>query len=290
MKKLMSAALVVALTAGCGLFEPKPADGDGGGAQQGEQPQAQGGGVDPTTFVQAPGRVPVCSDAKVGWMAERTIKAEGSPQDLVESYAVVAETGDSWLIESRSPTIDAMASSFPALEGALMGLTVRKADGVVTKAVMGKPGEAGKEIKITPAGDSPATTADEGAPDRVTIGIGTFDAVKYVRGETTSWAGTSGETQGVLLKSQGGGQDYELAAAPKMATQDVGGVSVSTIETAYTNGMKMWMTDNEIIACILGGGAGADGKRTGQFRTESGGTVIAVTGLRTDAAPQLVWE
>ncbi len=100
----------------------------------------------------------------------------------------------------------------------------------------------------------------------------------------------SGETQGVMLKSQGGGQDYELSAMPKTESKDVGGVSVDTTELAYSNGMKMWLTQNEIIACIFGGGATDDGKRVGMFRMESGGTVTEVTGLKTDAQPQLKWE
>ncbi len=286
MKKLMSVALLVALSSGCGLFGPKPEDNqDQGGATD---QQAQGGGVDPTTFVNAPGRVPVCPDAKVGWMAERTIDAGG--QKLVESYAVVADAGDSWKIESQSPTIGAMAASFPELKGALLGLTVRKADGVVTKAVMGKPGEAGKEIKIAAAGEAPATTEQTGTPDRVTIGIGTFDAMKFTSGETTTWTGSSGETNGVLLKSQGGGQDYELSAMPKKDTKDVGGVSVATTELVYSNDMKMWLTDNEIVGCVFGGGKTPDGKRVGLFRSESGGAVTEVTGLKTDAKPELKWE
>lgn len=286
MKKFVSVALLVALTSGCELFAPKPEENQNQGG--GDQAQSQGGGVDPTTFVQAPGRVPVCPDAKVGWMAQRTTEASG--QKLVESYAIVADAGDSWKIESQSPTIDAMAASFPDLKGALMGLTVRKSDGVVTKAVMGKPGEAGKEIKIAAAGDVAATTAPEGTADRVTIGIGTFDAMKHTSGDVTTWVGTSGETNGVLLKSQGGPQDYELSAMPKNDTKDVGGVSVQTTELAYSNGMKLWMTDNEIIACVFGGGATADGKRAGLFRSESGGAIIEVTGLKTDAQPQLKWE
>ena len=57
MKKFVSVALLVALTSGCGLFAPKPEENQNQGG--GDQAQAQGGGVDPTTFVQAPGRVPV---------------------------------------------------------------------------------------------------------------------------------------------------------------------------------------------------------------------------------------
>ncbi|MBX3467662.1 MAG: hypothetical protein KF878_12325 [Planctomycetes bacterium] len=282
--KKMSVALLVVLTAGCALFNPPATEDQGGGG--GEQQQAQGGGMDPTQFVQAPGRVPVASDAKLGWMAERTTQASG--QTLVESYALVGEDGDAWLVESKSPTIDAMAASFPDLKGALLGLTVRKADGVVTKAVLGKPGEAGKEVKIAPAGDAAGAPA-EGTADRVSIGLGTFDATKHTHGEVTTWVGSAGATQGVLLKSQGSGQDYELAEMPSKATKDVNGVSVNVTGLSYTNGLKLWMTDHQIIAAILGGGADASGKRVGMYRMESGGTVTEVTGLATDAKPQLKW-
>ncbi|MCO5169162.1 MAG: hypothetical protein M9894_22695 [Planctomycetes bacterium] len=284
MMKKTSIALLVALTAGCALLNPPPSNDDQGGGEQ--QQQAQGG-VDATQFVQAPGRVPVASEARVGWMAERTTQASG--QTLVESYALVGESGDAWLVESKSPTIDAMAASFPDLKGALLGLTVRKSDGVVTKAVMGKPGEDVKEIKIAPAGDAVVAPKDEGTADRVSIGLGTFDAMKHTHGEISTWVGSAGETEGVLLKSQGGGQDYELAEMPTKETKDVGGVSVSVTGLSFTNGMKLWMTDNEIIAALLGAGADAKGKRVGVYRTESGGNVTEVTGLGTEAKPQLKW-
>lgn len=286
MKKIACVALLVAMTTGCELFNKKPAENE----EQNQGGGDQGGGaqVDATQYVQAPGRLMVAPDAKIGWMAERTTQASG--QTLVESYAIVGEAGDSWLIESKSPTIDAMAGSFPDLKGSLMGLTVRKSDGVVTKAVIGKPGEAGKEIKISPAGDVATTAAPAGTPDRVTIKLGTFDAMKNETSGITTWVGTSGETKGVLLKSAGNGQDYELAELPTTETKDVGGVSVSVTGLSYTNGMKLWMTDNQVIAGLFGGGAGADGKRTGMYRMESGGTTTEVTSVKTDAAPQLKWE
>ena len=67
-------------------------------------------------------------------------------------------------------------------------------------------------------------------------------------------------------------------------------VSVATTELAYSNDMKMWLTDNEIVGCIFGGGKTPDGKRVGLFRSESGGAVTEVTGLKTDAQPELKWE
>jgi hypothetical protein len=284
-------ALALAGTSGCQLFNK----GDQGG---GEQPQqGQGGGdagqqqqapaMDPTQFVQAPGRIGISQDGKVGWMAGR--KISGNNQNLNESYAIVGEAGDSFQVEAQTPTIDAMAASMPAVKGMIMGLTVRKADGVVTKAVLGKPGEAGKEIKIVAAGEAPAATAPQGTDERVTIGIGTFDAKKMTSSGTTTWVGTSGDVQNVLLKSSGNGQDYELAEMPKKETKDVNGVSVQVTSLSYSNGMKMSMTDNQVIACFFPGGVGADGKKLGMFRLESGGSVMEVNAVKTDAAAQLKW-
>lgn len=287
MKKIACIALLVGMSAGCGLLD-KPKENDDQNQGGGDQGNGAQGGTDATQYVQAPGRVMIGPDAKVGWMAERTTQASG--QTLVESYAIVGEAGDSWKVESKSPTIDALAGSFPDLKGSLLGLVVRKADGVVTKAVIGKPGEAGKEIKISPAGDAPATTAPTGTPDRVTIKLGTFDAMKNETSGITTWVGTSGETKGILLKSAGMNQDYELAEMPKTETKDVGGVSVTTTGTSYTNGMKLWMTENEIIAGVFGAAAGEGGKRSALYRMESGGTTQEVTAVKTDAAPQLKWE
>lgn len=288
MKKIACIALLVSMTTGCELFN-KPANDDQnqGGDQGGGEPQQ--GGVDATQYVQAPGTLPICPDAKVGWMVEQKLAQSGTT--YVTNVAVVGEAGDSWLVESKNMSIEAMAGSMEGLKGMLLGLTVRKSDGTVTKAVIGKPGEAGKEVKIMQM-QTASTEAPAGTPDRVTIALGTFDASKVVHagGAMTTWTGTSGETKGVLLKSAGSGQDYELAALPSKSTMDIGGVAVPVVETSYTNGMKTSVTDHEIIACLTGAAAGEDGKRWGLAKNESGGIVIEVTSVKTDAAPQLKWE
>ena len=117
MNRLVGALLVAALAVGaqgCGLFEKKEEEkpksegnGGGGGGNGG------GGGMDPLSFVNAPGNVMLCPDAKVGYMAEQT--AESGGQKSVTSYAIVGESGDSFLVESVSPAITAMAGSFPDL-------------------------------------------------------------------------------------------------------------------------------------------------------------------------------
>ncbi len=260
------AALLVALTAGA----------------------AHGQEMDPTQFVQAPGKVPLGADVKVGWMAERTTQAGG--QTMVESYAVVGEEGDSWRVESSSPVISAMAASFPQLEGSLLALTVRKSDGVVTKAVLQKPGEAGKPVKVSEAPDMTPPTEGEGTAEEVTVGAGTFASKKYSNEGTTAWVGTDGDTKGVLLKVAGEGQEFELDAAPKKATVDVGGTQVSTTETSYTNGMKMTVTDHPVIAGIFGSGLKADEKPVGLFSMEMEGMSMTVTRVATDASARLTWE
>jgi hypothetical protein len=170
----------------------------------------------------------------------------------------------------------------------ILGLTVKKADGTVTKAVAGKPGEAGKDVKIGPATPpAKAGEAPKGTPESCTIGIGTFDALKFENSGVTSWVGTSGATKDVLLKVQG--QDgYELAELPKDEELDIGGTKVKTRYTAYTNGMKQWMTEDTVIACLFGGAA-ADGKRAGLARMETAQSKINITAVKTDAAPQLKW-
>jgi hypothetical protein len=285
-------ALLVVVTAGCGSFNKPAAPADTGGDKgDGGQAQAQGSGIDPTQFVEAPAKLPICADAKVGWMVERTTRAGGTT--LVESHAIVGDKGDSWLVESRTLAAEAMSASYPELEGLLLGLTVRKSDGTVTKAVLGKAGEPGKPVKIG-AGAQGGEAPPEPVAERVAIGaLGTHEAMKTTAktatGEVTTWVGTAGDYKGLLLKSQGPNADYELTGAPTREAKDVGGVSVPTLSVTYSNGMKLWLTGHDVVACVTGA-AGPDGKRIAPFRTEAAGSVTEVTAIRTDAAPQLVWQ
>lgn len=292
MKKFVGALLVAALASvsqGCGMFdkkeEEKPKTENGGGDAGGGQQQ---GGMDPLTFVNAPGNVWLGPDAKVGMMGEQSTEAGGTTS--VMSYAIVGESGDSWLVESVHPSITAMAGSFPDLKGMILGLTVKKADGVVTKAVAGKPGEAGKDVKIGPAAAPQTAAAPKGTPDKCTIGIGTFDAVKYENSGVNTWVGTSGAVKDTMLKMDGA-NGFELAEQPKDEDLDIGGTKVKCHYTAYTNGMKTWMTEDALAATIFGGAAApAEGqKRMAVAKTEGKDYKMAITALKTDAKPQLKW-
>jgi hypothetical protein len=293
MKRIAVLMVLAGLSVGCSMFGKKDESAQGGGGDQangksgGDQGGKAGGGMDPFQFVKAPGRIDIGPDVKVGQMVQRTSNF-GTPS--VESYAVVGEDGDAWRIEAQSATIAAMEASFPELKGAIMGLTVKKSDGTVTKAVAGKPGEAGKPIEIMAAQAPAPATQPAGTPENVKIGIGAFDAKKYVQSGVTSWVGTAGDTNGVLIKMDGGTTEtrYELAEAPKMQEVDVGGHKVKTRYTAYTNGTKIWSTEDPII-CGLFGATSTDGKRYGTYKMEMPSGKIEITAIKTDAAPQLKW-
>jgi hypothetical protein len=282
MKKI-TWALLVAATAGCGLFNSKPADegkhGDGG------QPTPQSNDVDPSTLDLAPTKLPICADAKVGWLVERTTDLGG--MTLTERYAVVGDTGDSWRVEARNQALEAMTVSYQNLQGMLLGLTVKKSDGTVTKAVIGKPGEPGKPARFA-ASSSGQTEAPQSAPDRVSIGaLGTREAIKTTHpGGLVTWTGTTGDYKGLLLKSQGPGADYELTAPPTKDSADVGGVSVSFVAASYSNGWQQAFTTHEVVACLTGTRT-PDG--VALFRAEIAGTRTAVTAIKADAKPQLAW-
>lgn len=285
MKKIVC-ALLLAVTAGCGLFDSKPADqGQQGNGGASTQQQPSNSGVDPSTLDLAPTKLPICPDAKVGWLVERTTDLGG--MTLTERYAVVGDAGDAWQVEARNQALEAMTASFQNLKGMLLGLTVKKSDGTVTKAVIGKPGEAGKPAKFAAA--APAEPP-QSAPERVSIGaLGTLEAMKTTHaGGLVTWTGTTGDYKGLLLKSQGPNADYELTGPPTQGSADVGGVSVNFVAVAYSNGWKQALTSHDVVACLTGA-AGPDGKRLALFRAEMDAIKVAVTAIQADAKPQLAW-
>jgi hypothetical protein len=239
-------------------------------------------------MIQATSPVPVSPKMQVGWRIKQEMKASG--QIMATSYAIVGESGDSWQMEHMNPGLAGMANSMPDLKGMLIGLTVRKEDGKVTKAVLGKPGEAGKEIKImeSPAG---AGKQPEGTDEDVKLGIGTYPAKKFVNdlgqaGKTTTWVGNGGDLNGVLLKSDGAGGNYELSKEPSDSQVKVGEVSLTVTEYAYSNGMTWWIASGDPLV-----GAffpyGADGR--GIFKMTTDGSQMEIVDLGTDAKPQLKW-
>lgn len=292
MKRMIAAVLVTGtlggLCSGCSLFGKKEDDTQQGGGDQSGAQQQQGGGFDATTMIQATSPVPVTPDMKVGWHIKQEMKSSG--QNMATSYSIVGETADSWQMEHMNPSLAGMANSMPDLKGMIIGLTVRKEDGKVTKAVLGKPGEAGKEIKINEMTPGEAK-APEGTPEDVKLKIGTFPAKKFVNdlgqaGKSTSWVGNGGGLDGVLLKSEGAGGSYELKKEPSDSTVKVGDTSLTVTEYAYTNGMTYWISAGDpIVAAFFP--YGKEGRGIYKMTTDS--TQMEVVELGSAAKPQLKW-
>lgn len=292
MKRMIAAALVTGalggLCSGCGLFQKKEEPQQNEGGDQNANQGGGGSGIDPTTMVQATSPVQVSPQMKVGWHIKQEMKASG--QTMATSYSIVGETGDSWQMEHMNPGLAGLANSMPDLKGMIIGLTVRKEDGKVTKAVLGKPGEAGKEIKIM---EAPTGTAKgpEGTDEDVKLKIGTYPAKKFVTdlgqgGKTTTWVGNGGDLNGVLLKSDGAGGNYELAKEPSDSQVKVGDANLTVTEYAYTNGMTYWVSSGDpVVAAFFP--YGDEGR--GIFKLTTEGSQMEIVELGTAAKPQLKW-
>lgn len=288
MMRSIAAALAMGLFAsGCSLFqkkeEPQQNSQSGESAEQGG-----GGGIDPTQFVQAQSPVGwAAGKAKTGWSA--TQKMDSSGQVMNTSWAVVGESGDSWLVEHQNPAMAAMA------KGYIMGLTVRKEDGKVTKAVLGKPGEEGKPIKINENPPVEGQKGPEPTNEDVKIKLGTFPAKKYVnkfagadgKEQThTTWMGNGGELNNVLLKAEGPGGNYELSEMPEESQVKVGDSSLSVTKYAYSNGLVQWVaTGSPVLAVFFP--YGEDGKS--MFKMSTQGMTMEITEVSEAAKPQLKW-
>ena len=105
--------------------------------------------IDAAALVTAPGTVSVAADAKVGYAITQTFRGGGIEQR--SHFAVVGEDAETFRVEHGGPGIDALAATLPELQGARMALVVRKSDGRVLEAWLGKPGEALRAIAIGPA-------------------------------------------------------------------------------------------------------------------------------------------
>ena len=254
--------------------------GGGGSDPDNTENNQGGGGMDPTAFVKANSPVMLGEGADAGMMIARMQDASGQTAKL--HMAIVADGGDVWHVETVNEGLAAMSASMPDLKGMIVGMVVNKEDGKVTKAMLGKPGEAGKEIEII-HNDPVSAEAPDGVAEDVTIGLGTFPAMKYANEGGTSWVGNGGDLDGVSLKLEvagGGAGSYELSEMPSTETLDIGGTSVKATKFAYSNGNVTWTTENAVITALNGGLA----------KMTSANYSVEVTEVSTSAEPQLKWE
>lgn len=267
MKKVVSIALAGLVLTGCHLFQPKPKEEP---AQQ-SQPAAQPAYTPPVP--EAPYKVDFGAGCTVGWRATQEYDIGGQKSQVW--WAIVGDAGQSWQVEH-------VAMGLPADH--IMGLTVNKSDGKVTKAVLGKKGEAGKEHPIMkePAGGA---AAQQGTDEQVTIKIGTFPAKKHDHGGgNISWIGTEGDMKGVMLK-MAGAAPYELSAKPTSDMVPTGKTTLGVTTYTYSNGMKQMVTNDRIVAAFWP----VEPAKRGMFGMEMQGMKARVIEVGSDAKPQLIW-
>ncbi len=233
----------------------------------------------------APNHVLLGPGTKVGFAAARTL--EGSGRVLEEELAVVGETATSWRVETRTPSLAVQQQSLPELERVLLGLTVRKTDGAVTQAVAGQPGRPVVSIGLLPGlAPRPEVAATDGVAEPCTIALGTFDARRLDGQGTTTWTGTEGPVKDLVLRVDGD-ERYELAELPREESLEVGAGKLLCRRTAYTNGVTVWVTDDEVVANLFGSPVGAG--RLANARLTSTDATLSVTARRTDATARLQW-
>ena len=194
-----------------------------------------------------------------------------------ESIAIVGESEDMWRVEQKH-------SSFA---GWVMGLTVAKKNGETLKAVLGRPGEAGKPIEI--AAPTPLPVGFQYVEDleeEVTIEIGTFPAMKAVNPFSTSWTGTEGVLEGILIAVSTGVGPYQLTALPSREVLDCDGVAVEVMKCTYSNDSIRFRTTEQVVAAL----APSDGG-FGTYKEVTPGVLThEIAEIRQDARAELVWD
>jgi len=248
---------------------------------------AQGAGMDPTQLIQAPGKLPLGPEAKVGLGMHRTIDAGG--QKATERWAIVGETEDAWQVEMQTAAMGFMKQMIPDMDEYMIGATVDKKTGEVKQAVLGKKGEKGKSIQVQDMADGQTPgELPEGEPTEVELGFGDKIKAKKVEVQgSTAWIGTEGEFEGVLLKAEGEGQEgFELAGKPTQEKVQVNGQEVEVTKLSYTNEMKQWLTQQPAVRAFAP--TSKEGER-GMFKLEAPGITMEVTEVTTEAKPQLTW-
>lgn len=168
-------------------------------------------------------------DMAVGQWGE--VEMEVAGQKHMTRTAVVAETDDAWIIE-----IDNQMNQ----KDLLIAVFVDKESGETSKAFVGKRGEDGKEKEVPPMPEAVEGEAPEGEDEEVEVEAGTFESKRYESNGTTSWMGTDGDTEGVMLKSKGTNYEEELLEIDADSTYDAGGTEFAAKYLKYKTGGEQW--------------------------------------------------
>jgi len=232
--------------------------------------------MDLTKMIKGPAMVPLGEGVEIGFRVE--IETQAAGHVLKHFMAVVGEEGESWRLESSEGL-----AAFGAKDS-IMGLVVEKSSGKVTRAVIGKAGEAGKELAIHAMTATPTAPGAEGEDVEVEIPAGSFPArlivTKVGEQEYKSWVGREGDLEGVLLKYEGpDGKGKALEAEPETQSLDLG-ETVEARRCVYDNGDEIWHSSDEVVKALAGG----------MVRYKASGVVREIKSVSSKAEPQLTWE
>ena len=232
--------------------------------------------MDLTTMVQAPGKLMLGEEAAVGMKVDVDMKASG--RSMPYSVAIVGEEGESWRVETTQG-LSAYAAMSPDAKSMVIGLLVAKEGGKVTRARLGKPGEAGKTIKIAAAGAAAPAKQPEGEETEVELSFGKLPAKKYKTGAMTTFVGTEGVSEGVLLKIEGGAAAKAVKAEPTEEEVDLGGTKVRVKKAVYDNGDENWSSAHAAVKAL----------QYGMVLNKSKYATVQIKSVASDAKAQLKW-
>ena len=278
---LLLSALPLALSLPLLAQDPPPARDPLPAQDPGRDPGKDPAPADPLAWIAAPGKVVLNGTPQVGWRVVQSSRA--GQQVLVTRWAIVGETADAWRIEHASPVLQSLAQGSPELKEALMGLLVRKKDGVVTRAVVGVPGQAGRAIRVSEPDQGQPEEAPQESEERLVVPGGTFRARKAAHPAQGAavWTGLEGAAREVVLKVEGPAP-YELTRPPQELEH--GGRKLCRF--TWSNKTSLDLVEDPVVAAFFPAG----GPGRGMWAMRGEGFEITVSEVGTDATPRLKWD
>ncbi|MEZ6188743.1 MAG: hypothetical protein R3F62_27540 [Planctomycetota bacterium] len=241
-----------------------------------------------TKSVLAPRQFKLAPGLQVGGKVARRTTVPGLEEPIETWYAVVGEEDGHWRVECVSDSLQSLHATNAETRALVIGCAVNKETGVVSRAVVGKPGELAIEISVEEPLDADPEPVEREATVEVP-GLGEVPALEreLAEYEETSWYGTEGALAGVLLKFQGP-EAYALSAAPAETSFEVSGHAIEALALTYDNGAVVKLAkDDPLLATFYPapgpGRRGLIGEVQPYFKSE-------LTAYATDATPQLVWD
>jgi hypothetical protein len=253
--------------------------------------------IDPLQFVMAPSHFPLGEGVKVGMRVDTSTQTGGGAYTMSYFVAVVGDTKDAWMVETNQQ-IAGLVASFPQLKGVRLGLMVRKKDGKVLKAVVGKAGEEPKAAKSLPNASviSPSATSKPASTEEFALPSGKKVQANVTKGAGyTTWVGSKGTPlEGVVFKVSGTHLSYALKQDPseeKLVVEHTDAkdgklkrAKIPAWKMVYDNGQVTWTSSDPVVRALSYGqllSEKTDGKKL-VYR-------VRITRVETKAKPSLLW-